>query len=246
MSKPTPKAIYYFCDETSIHDSFMAVGGLAIPDINLRPITEALRRINERCKVYYEVKWETTRDRRDCGQTAYAEYLAALVKESKAHFHIRFAPFDDYDHRVSGPNKRTDTTSKMFYQLVLHRAYRFYGQKYPVHLRPDGGDCTKQLTEFRPQLAYHAETKYGVPERNIASIQCRDSVNEPLLQLLDVTLGALTALRNARALKPNGPKETLARRVYEWHSRPALAGNTPSDVRNFSIWNAVPKWKKQS
>jgi hypothetical protein len=241
-SKPQPKSIYYFCDESALGDEFMAVGGLAVPDTELGRITDRLLTINEERSVFYEVKWNSTKERRDCGQTAYAEELARLLDRGLIHLHVRFAPFREYNHRLSGPRKKVDTTSKMFYQLLLHRAVRHYGGRYKLHIRPDGGNCTSALADQVHALHSDGSQRYHAAQDCIRSIEPRDSEREPLLQLLDVTLGAFTALRNRRTL--GEPKRKLAERVHELHGERDLSSNFDSkdDPRRFSIWNARPKW----
>jgi hypothetical protein len=241
--KPRAEVIYYFCDETSMHDTIMGVGGLAVPDYNLEPITARLQEINEQLGVFYEVKWSSTKDRINCGQTAYAKYLKQVLSEEKAHFHIRWAPFKKYNHKESGPKRRVDTTSKMYYQLLLHRAVRFYGRHYKLHVRPDNGDCTAELRKFKDYLQMDGRAEYGAARDCIASIECRDSAKEPLLQMLDVTTGALTALRNSRPLL--SPKARLAKSIHEMHGEPDLALNSPPEEMKFSIWNVIPKWGKR-
>jgi hypothetical protein len=244
MSKrQSPKSVYYFCDETSMHDPIMAVGGLAVPDYNMQSITDRILEINEKLNVYYEVKWSTTRDRHHCGQTAYANLLRELIDGGDAHFHIRFAPFNEYDHKASGKGKRAATTGKMHYQLLLHRALRFYGN-IGLHIRPDNGDCTKELRRFQNKLCQDARKYYSVKHDSIKSLECKDSSKEPLLQLLDVTLGALTAYRNGRHLVPEAAsaKKKLAAHVHEINGTPNLDVNSPSGAKKFSIWTAKPSW----
>lgn len=250
LNKPRAKFIYYFCDETSFHDTHMAVGGLAVPDYNLAPITAELRNIKttKNIRPEHEIKWEKTSERHDCGETAYANYLAELLTTKKVHLHVRFAPFTEYNHHHSGPNRRADTVGKMHYQLLLHRAVRFYGGAYKLRIRPDAGDCTKKLCDQQGALLYEAVARhrYEVQADCIDSIEPRDSVREPLLQLLDVTLGALTAMRNGRHLRPEcaEPKKALALHVHGLHGHADLNGNTGPLIRHFSIWNAVPEYPK--
>jgi len=228
----------------------MAVGGLAVADYNLQTITDHLATINRVKKVTYEVKYQTTRKRRDCGHTAYAEYLAELINLKKVHFHVRFAPFKQYNHRDSGPNRRADTVGKMHYQLLLHRALRFYGGEYKLRIRPDDGDCTKKLQDQQEALLFEAIHKHGydVKPDCIDSIEPRESLKEPLLQLLDVTLGAFTALRNERHLSPtySPPKTALALLAHKINGSPNLLENSGAAVRHLSIWNVVPEYRKRT
>jgi hypothetical protein len=79
--------------------------------------------------------------------------------------------------------------------------------------------------------------KYDRHPECIDSIECLDSAAEPILQLLDVSLGAFAALRNDRKLK--GGKRHLADHAAELLGVRHLAKNYDEGVR-FSIWNAVP------
>ena len=127
---PLTKEILYFCDESSfLREDTMAVAGLAITRTNVQGV---LKRIKAIPTGGYrdEVEWQTTRTWNLVHRKAYVDLLAELVRDRLAHFHIRFAQFSAYSHE--GERKRFDTTSKMFYQLLLHRAVRHYGSEYKV------------------------------------------------------------------------------------------------------------------
>jgi Holliday junction resolvase RusA-like endonuclease len=169
----------------------------------------------------------------------YAKCLARLVKEKKVHLHILFADFNNFVHTASGPLKRKDSTGKMHYQLILHRALQYYGTRQRLHIRPDGGDCTAKLNLFRPKLLEEGWGRYKAKSNCIASIVPQNSEKEPLLQLLDVTLGAFAALRNERHLRPEvrAGKRDLANLVHQLYDYPDLLGDTEKAHRVFSIWN---------
>lgn len=235
------RCVFYFCDESSqIDDQFMAVGGLAVPDSVLNRMREDLLRIKEANGNPREVKWSTTKARRDCPRRAFADYFEEAVKAGQIHFHIRFAPFSEYDHKRN-PDKRSGTTSRMHFQLLAHRAVRFYGPHYKLRIYPDGGDCTKALPGQRDNLHWLAGEKYGTPHDCIEHIECTDSEKEPMLQLLDVPLGALAALRNRRVLGP--AKQELADYISAKWPNVNLAGNTPPKEMKFAVWNVTPKAK---
>lgn len=216
----------------------MAVAGLAVPDRELKPITDDLLAIQAQKGGPSETKWSTVKSRRDSAHVAFVDYFAEAIKAKRIHFHIRFAPFDRYDHRASGTRLRADTTSKMHYQLLMHRAVRFYGKHYKLRIRPDNGDCTAALANQVSALHSWGAHKYGVPQDCIDSIEPRDSKREVLLQLLDVPLGGLTALRNERQL--TGPKRELADYIGAKFAHKNLCGNCGPTIKDFSIWNAIP------
>jgi len=173
----------------------MAVAGLALPRANLPAVLARIAAIPapEGGFRESEVKWNTTKtwnlEHRKC--------LASLLNERLAHFHIRFAD-SAYDH--DGPRKRIGTVSKMFYQLLLHRAVRHYGTEYKMVIRPDDGPCAEELKGFSTVLLIDGQHRYGAHPECIQDVVCANSEREPMLQLLDVTMGALTALKNDRHL----------------------------------------------
>jgi hypothetical protein len=217
----------------------MAVAGLAITKTNL---PSAFKRIKAIPTGGYrdEVKWQTTRVWNLAYRKAYVDLLSDLVKDRLAHFHIRFAQFSAYSH--DGARKRFDTTSKMFYQLLLHRAVRHYGGEYKLLIRPDDGDCTSHLKRFRTSLAIDGQFKYGSHPDCISDIACVNSKREPFLQLLDVTMGALTAVRNGRHLlaETAAPKADLAKYAVAKLGIKDIANNS-DDGRRLSIWNVIPQ-----
>lgn len=232
-------AVLYFCDESSqIDDTYMAIGGLAVSKRRVPEVNAHLKAINEECGVTSEIKWSTAKKRRISVHTRYVDYLFDLIDARQAHFHIRFAPFGVYRHKESGDRGRTDTVSKMYWQMLLHRPIAFYGPKVPIHIHPDHGDCTSYLPAMRNQLCAAGYRTKKTRPNCVPILETRDSKREPLLQLLDVPLGALAALKNRRELGET--KRELAAHVMirtKWRD---LDGNSrPSDYR-LNLWNAVP------
>ena len=235
-----PRDILYLCDESSqVDDPFMAVAGLAIRRSRVAEIASRLSEIRQECRFEPEVKWSSAKRRRMQIHRAYAEYLAELLRGGKASFHIRFAPFNEYDHNDSGPRKRTDTVSKMYYQLILHRAVSFYGKDSNIFVIPDDGDCTSQLANLRvPLCAAGYKTKGARPDC-VKKIEPRSSKSEQILQLLDVTLGALTAERNKRDL--GDYKTELKNSVLKLCGDLDVTVNTDMNERVLNVWNVTPQ-----
>ena len=241
---PSDEDILYFCDESSqIDDAFMGVAGLAVSRRMVGTIARELNELNLKSGyVGSEVKWSTLGKRKVCIHTLYVDYLFNLIANNMAHFHIRFAPFGEYDHSLSGERKRADTVSKMFYSLLLHRPVAFYGAKRAIYVYPDDGECTAYLPEMRNPLCAEGYWTLGAKPNCVKEIVPRSSKREPLLQLLDVTLGALTAVKNARQ---NGAAKTaVAAPVMNKNIVPDLTIGPAKHLRKFNVWNVTPKWKK--
>lgn len=216
----------------------MAVAGLAVPDREMESISADLEAIKASRGGPSEVKWSTAKSRRDNVHEAFIDYFVEALAAKRINFQIRFAPFDQYDHHASGDRRRVDTVSKMHFQLLLHRAMRLYGPHYKLRIRPDDGDCTAALVAQVSRLHDWGAHHYGAKRDCIESIEPRESHREVMLQLLDVPLGALTALRNDRQLIT--AKRSLADYVRAKFPHEKLDGSCNPARKPFSIWNVRP------
>jgi hypothetical protein len=242
LTAPPETEAFYFCDESSfIGEEYMAVGGLALPKKNLKGAVDRIKKIERPNRD--EVKWTSTKHWNLEIRKAYVDCLADLIDKRLVHLHIRFAPFAEYEH--SGRRKVFDSVSKAYYQLLLHRALRHYGQDFGLLVRPDDGECTSELERFVPALNADGLIKYKAAPNCIRSLICLDSKNEPMLQLLDVTLGALTAFRNERHIRfeTSAAKAELANYAHDRFGIKDLKKNS-DDGRRFSIWNVIPMMRR--
>lgn len=221
----------------------MAIGGLGILRESLTRARKDLNSILPEGKKNYEIKWQTTRADNLKYRKAYVDYLVDLIEKRQAHFHIRFSPMKEYTH--DGPRKRFDTVSKAYYQLLLHRPGKFYGKTCKISVRPDDGDCTSLLKKFLPHIERDAWGRYGANPDCFQDVVCLNSKSEPLLQLLDVSLGALTAYRNGRHDHPDCAiqKKELANYTVNAFAKVGLKNiKWNADPGNyFSVWNVIPK-----
>lgn len=253
MASETPKSVpletYYFCDESSffVGEKFMGVGGLAIRKENIPIVNKRLREIRAEKKALGEIKWRSTSRLNVGARIAYVDYMAELIQKNCAQLHIRLSPWAEYNH--DGPRREFDTVSKAYYQLLVHRAARYYGKEYKIRVRPDDGECTAGLERFGYYVGNEAGARYGVDPCCIEDIVCLSSENEPLLQFLDVSLGALTACRNGRHVDEAAAKHKrdLANHALKSFAQFGLK-ETIADCDNgnrFSIWNVRPLMKKR-
>jgi len=224
----------------------MGIGGLAVRPSRAAQIEKDLLEINRAYGVTSEVMWKCAKARRDDIYRAFIDLLFHLVEEKQVHLHLRFSPITEYDHNQSGPRRNLDTVSKAFYQVLLHRAGRFYGHKCKILVRPDNGSCTSYLPKMLAGLNADTSLKYGYRRAAFATIEPCDSRNEIMLQLLDVTLGALTSVRNGNHENgTTGPyKSKLAAYALERSGVLSITDSHPQTERRFNIWNVQPKWTR--
>ena len=214
----------------------MSVGALVVPSQGIQLLLDELATIRKAHYATGEIKWNNTSKRETKVKIAPIDHFWLMLEKYRAHFHIRFAPFNEYSHD-DFPGKRFDTTNRMFYQLLLHRAVRIYGQFDRLHIRPDDGDCTANLEKFKAALGSQGFKLYRANHNCVADVICLSSKTEPVLQFVDVILGAMTALRNNRPL--GEPKRLVADHMRDQLDGIDLASDY-TDGRRFTIWNAKP------
>ncbi len=120
---------YYFCDESSFTTGeFMGIGGIVIPEAGIPIITNELAEIRKANRATREeIGWSNTSRNEKQSRIEFIDYFWRLSEQGRADFHVRFAPFDEYDH-ADFKGTRFDTTSRMFYEMLLHRAVKHYGK----------------------------------------------------------------------------------------------------------------------
>ena len=221
----------------------MAVGGIAVNMASAPDIEKKITEIRERISLRGEVKWSNAKQRRDSGQRAYAELLRELVESNHAHFHLRFQKTGDWDHDRAGDRKKIDTVSRAFYQLILHRPVTLYGHQADIHVRPDKGDCTANLHQFIGQLNSEAGKPKHCGVSCVKSIHAVESRDDHFLQLLDVTIGGLAAIKNNRHKRADVSqhKNDLAVHIHALWGNYDLNKSHPKNTKKFNIWNALPK-----
>ncbi|UXS53943.1 DUF3800 domain-containing protein [Agrobacterium tumefaciens] len=244
-ASPQPRTnLVYFTDESSqTADTYLAVGGLAVPRPYIAGIVADLEAIKAQHGKVGEVKWKGAKFKGGVVHRAYVDKLFELIAANRVHLHLRFSKMADYDHKLSGERRRIDTVSKAFYQLLLHRAVGMYNEKCEIDIVADDGHCTALLPEMVKALHTDEKRKYDRGySPSVRSIEQRSSAAEPMLQLLDVTLGALSSFRNERHNDgETGPiKRELAEYAFGKTGWASIDGNCPAGNRECVRWNARP------
>lgn len=239
--------LVYFTDESSqTAEEYLAVGGLAVPRPYIAGIVADLETLKAEHGKTGEVKWKGAKFNGGALHRAYIDKLFDLIDANRVHLHLRFSRMSEYDHKLSGERRRIDTVSKAFYQLLLHRAVGLYNEKCMIDIVADDGHCTALLPAMINALKADERRRYHRgDEPTIRSIVQRSSAAEPMLQLLDVTLGALSSFRNNRHTDgETGPvKRELAEYAFKKTGWASIDGNCSAGNRECVRWNAVPMIK---
>lgn len=245
--KSTNSPLLYFCDESHISPEFefASIGALAVRPEREEQIAKDLLAIRDDCNfsVTKEVQWKSVKRRHHCIHTRYIEYLFSAISQNHVHLHILFTPMGNYVNSVEGKQHRSKVISKAYYQLLLHRAGRFYGGQCQLLVRPDNGECTEYLPKIEYGLNNTICETFNYDFSPITSIKPCSSADEPLLQLLDVTLGALTAAKNGRYLDEpgGGNRKRLVKLALEQAKIADIHISDDRSRKSQNIWNISPK-----
>jgi hypothetical protein len=117
---------------------------------------------------------------------------------------------------------------------------KHYGKWDRLFIRLDNGECTSVLPHLKAGLNADGVPKYGTNPQCVDSITCLDSEAEPILQFVDVVLGAFTALRNNRDLI-GAKREVADHALKTLQKRRHDLFAIHSGTRSFSVWNVIPK-----
>ena len=234
-------SLRFYCDESS-HSGhqFAAVSGILIRPERAATVNDEIARLKESRgkQATSEIKWAKI-NRHDLPlYEAVVEYFKLLLDSEAIHFHVVICDMHAYDHRLRNEGSKATTVSKTYYQLLLHRCCRLYGDKAFIHVRPDIGECTQALPGLINGLNADACRRFDLQLRPILSINLTQSVSVNLMQMNDIVLGAIASHRNGRHEKPNASphKTRLAEAVRACFGVPNFTINTPWRSK-FTVWN---------
>lgn len=196
--------LYFYCDETSHRGhQYACVSGIAIRKERIDTLSAEINELKRSFgkPVSSELKWSKT-NRHDLPlYEAMCIYFFSLVQARQLHFHVVICDFIAYDHRTLNLGNNSTSVSKTYYQLILHRCCKLYGDRAFVHVRPDAGDCTDRLPQFVNCINADAQRRFGLRTSPIRSINLIQSGSSPIMQMNDIILGAIGSHRNSRHLQ---------------------------------------------
>jgi hypothetical protein len=240
LPRPTNSPVYrlaFYCDCSSQRDNqFMVAGGLVIRPERLDSIQAAIQKIKDEARIRGEMKWSEYRGGpRRPAYEALVDLMFLLIRDNQAHFHAIIAHFSEFDHVQSGALRQDSSASKMYFQLALHRLCKDYGRKSLLYLYPDSGNDSVGLIAFREALCISAYRTYTCMPNCVRTVQPRDSYGHNILQMVDVVIGSMAALRNDRKLSRH--KNSLARYVLVKAKHGSWSRDTARFRKGFSVWN---------
>jgi len=239
---PLPEQDYVFiADESGIsNDRFIVVGGLAMHKSTMREAYRTLADFRETHNMRAELKWQRVSDQKLREYLALVDYFFFLNESGAINFHCIVFDAHQWNHKKYNDGSEDIGLSKLYFQLILHKFIRTYGEKGSLYARLDHRNSKTPLETIRRMLN-NAAKSYGLSQPLKQLVSC-DSRACDLLQLNDVILGAVCAARNGRHLSAGRrAKREIATRIME---RSGLGTFTQDSARwqdRFTVWNMRPR-----
>lgn len=192
--------------------------------------------------MHAELKWSRISNQKVEEYKALVDYFFWLNSSDAVHFHALVFDNHKANHRKYNDGCADTGLSKLYYQLILHKFCKVY----------QGGDMAVCL-DHRNSKTPHEDLKrmlnsgvaktLGRDESPIKQIVSADSKAEDLLQLNDVILGAVGAVRNGKHELVGGraAKAELAKYVLEKSGLQTFDQDSPRRVTRFTVWNFRPQ-----
>ena len=235
ITKPPELPFLTFaCDESSQStDEYMIIGGIAFRSKRDHDIAKSLTALKGDKFADTEVKWEKTKkgERLQLHKSV-VEYTFEQIESGQFHFHSLIVPFSDFDHGLRGDKGKSNSVTRMYYQLCLHRPVRYYGAQCAIHIKPDKSEDYLGFGYYIDALNNDAKKKYGIKTRPVREITFPCSKRSAIHQMNDLIIGAMAHRKNERHLVEGASshKCELAEHVHQ-----KIKGL--KSRKNFTIWN---------
>lgn len=233
--------LQFFSDSSSHRGHrYMVVGGIVLRPNRTSQLKADMQAIKDSVRMgpKSEFKWSAYKNgERKKAYFALVDLFFEMVSQGRMHFHTLICDFTEFDHKHDDPSGAKDTfksVNKLYYQLLVHQICRRYGKAHKIAMYPDHGNDSAEVINFRESVCKAAYFKYGCQFGSLAKIHPYPSAQMLPLQLADVILGSIAAVRENRKLNKN--KSELA--AYILNKAPVKDwSETTHRDSNFTVWN---------
>ncbi|WP_426260825.1 DUF3800 domain-containing protein [Sphingomonas sp. DC1100-1] len=226
-----------YCDESSqTRHRYMAMGGLIIRSDRVLAANDAFAQIRLPELPSGELKWGSVSNRK---LHAYRRLVDAFFDHpafAGVDFHSTVVDTHGQDHQRFGDGDRDKTFNKELYQLAAKFA-RLYPDRY-FHLYPDDRETVHRPGELRDILNFGRRKQGDKRDFPFRRSHFRKSHETPMIQVVDILLGALAYRVNghANAIDASPSKVDLSRHVMQRAAVRDVMRDT-SMRGKFTIWH---------
>jgi hypothetical protein len=234
----------FFADESGIsNDRYTVVSGVTVHKSAIKMVYSTISAFRKRTNMNAELKWSKISDGRESEYRQLIETFFAMNNSKLLEFHA--VSFDNHrwNHKKFNKDDSDIGLSKLYYQLIMQKLIDPHGDQSSLFVCLDNRHSSTDLSDFHQMLNRGAKKEFKLDYGPVTQLMFRDSKKDDMLQLNDVILGAITAMKNGRHLIAGGraSKKRLAELVFAKSGLPALEKNSPPTMTHFSFWNREPQ-----
>ena len=198
-----------YCDESSqTRHRFMAMGGLIIETSRVAEANAHLAALRLPELPSGEMKWGRVSRGKYAAYQRVADAFFDSPVFSGADFHSTIVDTWQQDHQKFGDGDRDKTFNKELYQLAAKFA-RIHPARY-FHLYPDERETSHRPGELRDILNFGRKKKGDKRDFPYRRCHFRCSRQTPLLQVVDILLGAVAYQMNDHHSVPGASEAKVA------------------------------------
>lgn len=235
-----PEQDYVFIvDEAGIsNDRFTVVGGICAHRATLQGVYKTLSEYREAFNMRSELKWSKISDQKIKEYRWLVDYFFAMNNSNHIQFHSIIFDSHQWNHHRYNNGEGDTGLSKLYYQLILHKFMKRCGPHGTLYTCLDHRNSKTSLEDLKKMLnsAYCRDSGQIAPLKQLVS---KHSHDDDLLQLNDVILGAVCAVRNGKHLlaEHRKSKRQIAMDVLEKSGLQSFDRDSPKDIGRFTVWN---------
>lgn len=240
-----PQDFAFFADESGIsQDRFTVVGGLSMHNSTADVIYRSLAKYRSDHNMHSELKWSKISNQKLNEYRALVDLFFALNSTNHVQFHAVVFDSHSWNHNKYNNGDSDIGLSKLYYDLILHKFVRRCGvSDNSLFVCLDHRNSSTPLEDLRKMLNAAAARDHALTHRPVAQLISRDSKADCILQLNDVILGGVCAIRNGKHLLDGtrAAKREIAMMILEKSGLTTFDIDSPRSINRFTVWNKRPR-----
>lgn len=239
-----PQDFVFFADESGISkERFTVVGGICVPRGVIAAVHATILEYRNTHNMKAELKWSKISTGKLNEYERLVEIFFALNSTNQAHFYAIVFDSHQWSHKRYNNGDADVGLSKLYYQVALQKFIRYCGRAGTCAICVDHRYSSTSLHDLRRMLNAAAKRDLGMDHEPLKQLVSNDSKADDILQINDIVLGAVCAVRNGRHLLADSSpaKRRIANLVLEKSGLGTFEKDSPANINRFTIWNMRPR-----
>lgn len=239
-----PQDFAFYADESGIsQDRFTVVGGLCMHRDTAEEVYSSITKYRDDHNMRSELKWSKVSNQKVEQYLVLVDLFFALNNANHIQFHSVIFDSHKANHSKYNGGDRDIGLSKLYYDLLLHKFIKRCGDAGSLFACLDKRNSSTSLHDLRVMLNATAARDYNMKHKPLAQLVSRDSKADCILQMNDVILGAVCAIKNGKHLlaETREAKRAVAQHVLQKSGVESFDKDTSKSVHRFTVWNKIPK-----